>query len=84
VFTTTPQIIADKLVPLTDPKNLFAARTSSRSSTSPPSPRHHRNAQRRRRQADHQRPARLDVKVITDKQDYTTAAQQWLQSAGLG
>jgi osmoprotectant transport system substrate-binding protein len=26
----------------------------------------------------------LDVKVIVDKADYTTAAQQWLQSVGLG
>ena len=25
----------------------------------------------------------LDVKVITDKEDYTTAAQNWLQSVGL-
>ena len=27
--------------------------------------------------------AALDVKVITDKENYTTAAQEWLQSVGL-
>ena len=25
----------------------------------------------------------LDIAVITNKEDYTTAAQQWLQSVGL-
>jgi osmoprotectant transport system substrate-binding protein len=85
VFTTTPQIISDKLVPLTDPKNLFAAQnviplvykpalTSTISSTL--------NAVDAKLTTSAL--LALDVKVIADKEDYTTAAQQWLQSVGLG
>jgi osmoprotectant transport system substrate-binding protein len=85
VFTTTPQIISDKLVSLTDPKNLFAAQnviplvykpalTSTISSTL--------NAVDAKLTTSAL--LALDVKVIVDKQDYTTAAQQWLQSVGLG
>ena len=85
VFTTTPQIIPDKLVSLTDPKNLFAAQnviplvykpalTPTISSTL--------NAVSAKLTTSAL--LALDVKVITDKEDYTTAAQQWLQSAGLG
>jgi osmoprotectant transport system substrate-binding protein len=85
VFTTTPQIIPDKLVSLTDPKNLFAAQnviplvykpalTPTISSTL--------NAVDAKLTTSAL--LALDVKVITDKQDYTTAAQQWLQSVGLG
>ena len=85
VFTTTPQIISDKLVSLSDPKNLFAAQnviplvyksalTPTISSTL--------NA------VDAKLTTaallQLDAKVITDKQDYTTAAQNWLTSVGLG
>jgi osmoprotectant transport system substrate-binding protein len=84
VFTTTPQIISDKLVPLADPKNLFAAQnviplvykpalTATISSTL--------NAVDAKLTTSAL--LALDVKVITDKQDYTTAAQDWLQSAGL-
>jgi osmoprotectant transport system substrate-binding protein len=85
VFTTTPQIISDKLVSLADPKNLFAAQnviplvykaalTPTISSTL--------NAVDAKLTTSAL--LALDVKVIVDKQDYTTAAQQWLQSAGLG
>jgi osmoprotectant transport system substrate-binding protein len=85
VFTTTPQIIPDKLVSLTDPKNLFAAQnviplvykpalTPTISSTL--------NAVSAKLTTSAL--LALDVKVITDKEDYTTAAQQWLQSVGLG
>jgi osmoprotectant transport system substrate-binding protein len=85
VFTTTPQIISDKLVPLTDPKNLFAAQnviplvykpalTSTISATL--------NAVDAKLTTSAL--LALDVKVIADKQDYTTAAEQWLQSVGLG
>jgi osmoprotectant transport system substrate-binding protein len=85
VFTTTPQIISDKLVSLADPKNLFAAQnviplvykaalTPAISSTL--------NAVDAKLTTSAL--LALDVKVIVDKQDYTTAAQQWLQSAGLG
>src|ERR1700722_17104167 len=85
VFTTTPQIIPDKLVSLTDPKNLFAAQnvvplvykpalTPTISSTL--------NAVDAKLTTSAL--LALDVKVIVDKEDYTTAAQQWLQSVGLG
>ena len=85
VFTTTPQIIPDKLVSLTDPKNLFAAQnviplvykpalTPTISSTL--------NAVSAKLTTSAL--LALDVKVITDKEDYTTAAQDWLQSVGLG
>jgi len=85
VFTTTPQIITDKLLSLSDPKQNFAAQnviplvykpalTPTISSTL--------NA------VDAKLTTaallQLDVKVITDKEDYTTAAQDWLQSVGLG
>jgi osmoprotectant transport system substrate-binding protein len=85
VFTTTPQIISDKLVSLTDPKSLFAAQnviplvykpalTPTISSTL--------NAVDAKLTTSAL--LALDVKVIVDKEDYTTAAQQWLQSVGLG
>ena len=84
VFTTTPQITSDKLVSLTDPKNNFAAQnviplvykpalTSTISSTL--------NAVSAKLTTSAL--LALDVKVITDKEDYTTAAQDWLQSVGL-
>ena len=85
VFTTTPQIVSDKLVSLTDPKNLFAAQnviplvykpalTSTISSTL--------NAVDAKLTTSAL--LALDVKVIVDKEDYTTAATDWLQSVGLG
>ena len=85
VFTTTPQIITDKLVSLSDPKSNFAAQnviplvykpalTSTVSSTL--------NAV----DAKLTTAALLGLveKVSIDKQDYTTAAQNWLTSVGLG
>jgi osmoprotectant transport system substrate-binding protein len=85
VFTTTPQITTDKLVSLTDPKFNFAAQnviplvykpalTPTISSTL--------NAVSAKLTTSAL--LALDVKVITDKEDYTTAAQAWLQSVGLG
>jgi len=85
VFTTTPQIVSDKLVSLTDPKNLFAAQnviplvykpalTSAISSTL--------NAVDAKLTTSAL--LALDVKVINDKENYATAAQQWLTSVGLG
>ena len=85
VFTTTPQIITDKLVSLADPKFNFAAQnviplvykpalTPTISSTL--------NAVDAKLTTSAL--LALDVKVITDKEDYTTAAQDWLQSVGLG
>jgi osmoprotectant transport system substrate-binding protein len=85
VFTTTPQITTDKLVSLTDPKFNFAAQnviplvykpalTSTISSTL--------NAVSAKLTTAAL--LQLDTEVITNKQDYTTAAQNWLQSVGLG
>jgi osmoprotectant transport system substrate-binding protein len=85
VFTTTPQIVSDKLVSLTDPENLFAAQnviplvykpalTPTISSTL--------NAVDAKLTTSAL--LALDVKVIVDKENYTSAAQDWLQSAGLG
>ncbi len=85
VFTTTPQIVSDKLVSLTDPENLFAAQnviplvykpalTSTISSTL--------NAVDAKLTTSAL--LALDVKVIVDKENYTSAAQDWLQSVGLG
>jgi osmoprotectant transport system substrate-binding protein len=85
VFTTTPQIVSDKLVSLTDPKFNFAAQnviplvykpalTPTISSTL--------NAVDAKLTTSAL--LQLDIKVSIDKQDYTTAAQNWLQSVGLG
>ena len=85
VFTTTPQVTTDKLVSLTDPKFNFAAQnviplvykpalTSAITSTL--------NAVSAKLTTAAL--LQLDVKVITDKEDYTTAAQDWLKSVGLG
>jgi osmoprotectant transport system substrate-binding protein len=84
VFTTTPQIVSDKLVSLADPKYNFAAQnviplvykpalTSTISDAL--------NAVSAKLTTSAL--LALDVDVITDKQDYTTAAQNWLNSAGL-
>ena len=84
VFTTTPQIVSDKLVSLTDPKFNFAAQnviplvykpalTSTVSDTL--------NAISAKLTTSAL--LALDIKVITDKENYTTAAQEWLQSVGL-
>jgi osmoprotectant transport system substrate-binding protein len=84
VFTTTPQIATDKLVSLSDPKANFAAQnviplvykptlTATISSTL--------NAVSAKLTTSAL--LGLDVKVITDHENYTTAAQQWLQSVGL-
>jgi osmoprotectant transport system substrate-binding protein len=84
VFTTTPQILSDKLVSLSDPKFNFAAQnviplvykpalTSTISDTL--------NAVSAKLTTSAL--LALDVKVITDKENYTTAAQDWLKSVGL-
>jgi osmoprotectant transport system substrate-binding protein len=85
VFTTTPQIVTDNLVSLADPKNNFAAQnviplvykpalTSTISSTL--------NAVSAKLTTAAL--LQLNVDVITNKQSYTTAAQNWLNSVGLG
>jgi osmoprotectant transport system substrate-binding protein len=84
VFTTTPAIISDKLVTLTDPKSNFAAQNVIPlvyKSAATPTITDTLNA------VDAKLTTaallQLDTAVITNKEDYTTAAQQWLQSAGL-
>ena len=84
VFTTTPQIISDKLVSLADPKFNFAAQNVIplvyKSAMTPTI-----TAALNAVDAKLTTAAllQLDVAVITNKEDYTTAAQQWLQSVGL-
>ena len=84
VFTTTPQIITDKLVSLSDPKNNFAAQNVIPLVYKPaltPTITSALNAVSAKLTTAAL--LQLDVKVITDKEDYTTAAQDWLQSVGL-
>ena len=83
VFTTTPQIISDKLVSLTDPKNLFAAQnviplvyklalTPTITSTL--------NAVSAKLTTSAL--LALDVKVITDSEDYATATSSGCRPSG--
>jgi osmoprotectant transport system substrate-binding protein len=84
VFTTTPQILSDKLVSLTDPKFNFAAQNVIPLVYKPaltPTISDTLNAVSAKLTTSAL--LALDVKVITDKEDYTTAAQEWLQSVGL-
>jgi osmoprotectant transport system substrate-binding protein len=85
VFTTTPQIISDKLVSLADPKANFAAQnviplvykpalTAAITSTL--------NAVSAKLTTAEL--LRLDNSVITDKDNYNTVAAGFLQTAGLG
>jgi osmoprotectant transport system substrate-binding protein len=85
VFTTTPQIITDKLVSLTDPKFNFAAQNVIplvNKAALTPTITSTLNAVSAKLTTSAL--LGLDVKVITDKENYTTAAQDWLQSVGLG
>jgi osmoprotectant transport system substrate-binding protein len=85
VFTTTPAIISDKLVTLADPKSNFAAQnviplvnkaaaTPTITSTLNEVDSHLTTAAL----------LQMDTAVITDKQNYTTVAQAFLQSIGMG
>jgi osmoprotectant transport system substrate-binding protein len=85
VFTTTPQIISDKLVSLADPKSLFAAQnvtplvykkamTSTITSTL--------NAISQRLTTDAL--LQMDKAVILDHANYSTVASAWLKAVGLG
>jgi osmoprotectant transport system substrate-binding protein len=85
VFTTTPQIISDKLVSLTDPKNLFAAQNVIPLVYKPAlTPAISGTLNKVDAKLTTQALLDLDTKVIVDKQDYATVAQQWLTSVGLG
>jgi osmoprotectant transport system substrate-binding protein len=85
VFTTTPQVVTDKLVSLADPKNNFAAQnviplvykpdlTSTITATL--------NAVSAKLTTAAL--LQLDNEVITNKVNYATAAQGFLKSVGLG
>jgi osmoprotectant transport system substrate-binding protein len=85
VFTTIPQVASDKLVPLTDPKSLFAAQNVIPLVYKPaltPTITSTLNAVSAKLTTSAL--LELNVKVTTDKEDYATAAQQWLTSVGLG
>ena len=85
VFTTTPQIVSDKLLSLSDPKNLFAAQNVIPLVYKPaltPTITSTLNAVSAKLTTAAL--LQLDIKVINDKESYTSAAQAWLQSSGLG
>jgi osmoprotectant transport system substrate-binding protein len=84
VFTTTPQIISDKLVSLTDPKFNFAAQNVIPLVYKPvltPTITSTLNAVSAKLSTAAL--LQLDNEVITNKENYTTAAQNWLKSVGL-
>ena len=84
VFTTTPQIVSDKLVSLTDPKFNFAAQNVIPLVYKPAvTPTITATLNAVSAKLTTAALLQLDIAVITNKEDYTTAAQQWLQSAGL-
>jgi osmoprotectant transport system substrate-binding protein len=84
VFTTTPQIISDKLVSLADPKFNFAAQNVIPLVYKPAvTPTITATLNAVDAKLTTAALLQLDVAVITNKEDYTTAAQQWLQSVGL-
>jgi len=84
VFTTTPQIVSDKLVSLTDPKFNFAAQNVIPLVYKPAlTPTISATLNAISAKLTTSALLALDVKVITDKENYTTAAQDWLKSVGL-
>src|SRR3984957_20103706 len=84
VFTTTPQIVSDKLVSLTDPKFNFAAQNVIPLVYKPAlTPTITATLNQVDAALTTNALLQLDNAVITDKVNYTTAAQQWLQSVGL-
>ncbi len=85
VFTTTPQIISDKLVSLADPKFNFAAQNviplAYKSAMTPTitSPLNAVDAQLTTAAL-----LQMDNAVITDKQNYATVAAAFLKAIGMG
>lgn len=85
VFTTTPQIIPDKLVSLADPKSLFAAQNVTplvykKAMTSKITGTLNEISQKLTTNALLQ----MDKAVILDHANYSTVAQGWLKAVGLG
>jgi osmoprotectant transport system substrate-binding protein len=84
VFTTTPQIISDKLVSLADPKFNFAAQNVIPLVYKPDlTPTIESTLNAVSAKLTTAALLQLDNQVITDKVNYTTAAQGWLKSVGL-
>ncbi|HSZ38692.1 MAG TPA: ABC transporter substrate-binding protein [Trebonia sp.] len=84
VFTTTPQIVTDHLVSLTDPKFNFAAQNVIPLVYKPaltPTISSVLNAISAKLTT--QALLQMDTEVITDKQNYTTVAQGFLHAEGL-
>jgi osmoprotectant transport system substrate-binding protein len=85
VFTTTPQVVTDKLVSLADPKSNFAAQNVIPLVYKPaltPTITATLNAVDAKLTTSAL--LQLDNAVITNKVNYTTAAQGFIQAAGLG
>jgi osmoprotectant transport system substrate-binding protein len=84
VFSTDPAIIGDKLVSLADPKFNFAAQNVIPLVYKPAlTPTITATLNAISAKLTTSALLALDVKVSTDKENYSTAAQEWLQSVGL-
>jgi osmoprotectant transport system substrate-binding protein len=85
VFTTTPQITTDKLVSLTDPKFNFAAQNVIPLVYKPAmTPAITSTLNAISAKLTTKALLQMDIAVITDKQDYTKVAQNFLDTNGLG
>jgi osmoprotectant transport system substrate-binding protein len=85
VFTTTPQIVTDKLVSLSDPKFNFAAQNVIPLVYKPAmTPTITSTLNAISAKLTTKALLDMDIAVITDKQDYTKVAQDFLTSNGLG
>ena len=85
VFTTTPQIVTDKLVALADPKFNFAAQNViplvyKKAATPTITSTLNAISQRLTTNALLQ----MDKAIILDHANYSTVAQGWLKAVGLG
>jgi len=85
VFTTTPQIVTDKLVSLADPKFNFAAQNVIPLVYKPDlTPTISSTLNAVSAQLTTAALLQMDNAVITDKANYTTVAEGFLQSIGMG
>jgi osmoprotectant transport system substrate-binding protein len=85
VFTTTPQIVTDKLVSLSDPKFNFAAQNVIPLVYKPAmTPTITSTLNAISAKLTTKALLDMDIAVITDKQDYTKVAQDFLTANGLG
>ncbi|MDX6417767.1 MAG: osmoprotectant transport system substrate-binding protein [Trebonia sp.] len=85
VFTTTPQIVTDKLVSLADPKSNFAAQNVIPLVYKPAlTPTISATLNAVSAKLTTSALLQMDTAVITDKANYTTVAEGFLQSIGMG